>query len=217
MRRLNNSIENKNINFWNKIASNYDKVVGSDEKLYKQIIEMLKETIKGKENILEIATGTGTLAIAISSEADKIEACDISTNMLSIAKKKAEENGCKNINFQLQDACALTYKPSSFDVVIISNALHIMPNPEMALKQIFNALKPNGILIAPTFLHGQTLMARMASKIMSVSGFKAYAKWNEKSFIKFLEDNGFIQQERKMFSGILPLLYVVARKREMGL
>lgn len=212
MIKLNSSVDNKNIRFWNKIAQNYDNVIGSHEKLYSQIIEKLKETIKGRKYVLEIATGTGKLSLAISVDVEKIEACDISSNMLSIAKKKAEESGCKNINFQLQDACALTYKPNSFDVAIISNALHIIPNPEIALKQISNVLKSDGILIAPTFLHGETWLSNITSKIMSISGFKAYGKWSEKSFVKFLEDNGYEVVEKKIFSGILPLLYVVAKK-----
>lgn len=42
----------------------------------------------------------------------------------------------------------------TFDAVIISNALHIMPDPGLVLKNIRRVFKPNGLLIAPTFSHG---------------------------------------------------------------
>ena len=47
----------------------------------------------------------------------------------------------------------LPYAEESFDVVIVSNALHIVPQPEKALQEIKRVLKDDGVLIAPTFTH----------------------------------------------------------------
>ena len=47
----------------------------------------------------------------------------------------------------------LPYADESFDVVIVSNALHIVPQPEKALQEIKRVLKDDGVLIAPTFTH----------------------------------------------------------------
>ena len=47
----------------------------------------------------------------------------------------------------------LPYADKSFDVVIVSNALHIVPQPEKALQEIKRVLKEDGVLIAPTFTH----------------------------------------------------------------
>ena len=47
----------------------------------------------------------------------------------------------------------LPYAEVSFDVVIVSNALHIVPQPEKALAEIHRVLKDDGVLIAPTFTH----------------------------------------------------------------
>lgn len=38
-------------------------------------------------------------------------------------------------------------------LVIVSNALHILPKPEKALTEIRRVLKEDGVLIAPTFTH----------------------------------------------------------------
>ena len=47
----------------------------------------------------------------------------------------------------------MTYEDEKFDVVVIANALHIMPQPEKALKEIHRVLKKDGILFAPTFVY----------------------------------------------------------------
>ena len=53
----------------------------------------------------------------------------------------------------IQDATKLTYESENFDVVVIANALHIMPNPDLALWEIHRVLKKDGILFAPTFVY----------------------------------------------------------------
>ena len=50
----------------------------------------------------------------------------------------------------------LPYADKSFDVVIVSNALHIVPQPEKALAEIHRILRDDGVLIAPTFTHAET-------------------------------------------------------------
>ena len=50
---------------------------------------------------------------------------------------------------------SLPYASKSFDVVIVSNALHIVPQPEKSLREIKRVLKDDGVLIAPTFTHAE--------------------------------------------------------------
>ena len=52
----------------------------------------------------------------------------------------------------MADATALPYADDSFDAVLIANALHVMPEPEKALREIDRVLRPGGILIAPNFM-----------------------------------------------------------------
>ena len=55
----------------------------------------------------------------------------------------------KQLKFEVADATCLPYENNSFDVVIIANALHVMPEPQKALKEIDRVLKDGGLLIAP--------------------------------------------------------------------
>lgn len=71
--------------------------------------------------------------------------------MIETAKKKIAPS---NVKFSIEDAAALSFANASFDAVIISNALHIMPDPEAALVSIRRVLQSGGLLIAPIFAHG---------------------------------------------------------------
>ena len=94
--------------------------------------------------------------------------------MIVEARKKPRSS---RLHFSVQDATALLYAPDSFDAVVISNALHIMPHPELALAEIKRVLKPGGILYAPTFVHGRGAGFRLRAWLLTLAGFKVYFKW----------------------------------------
>ena len=71
----------------------------------------------------------------------------------------------------MADATALPYADDSFDAVLIANALHVMPEPEKALREIDRALRLGGILIAPNSVEHQTEMAsRIRSGVLRLAG-----------------------------------------------
>ena len=78
-----------------------------------------------------------------------IEATDASAEMITEAKRTRSAK----LHFSVQDMFRLPYANQSFNVVIVSNALHIVPQPEKALQEIKRVLKDDGVLIAPTFTH----------------------------------------------------------------
>ena len=69
------------------------------------------------------------------------EATDFSAEMIRQAKKQVHSS---RLHFSVQDATKLPYGPESFDAVVISNALHVMPHPEKALAEAWRVLKPGG-------------------------------------------------------------------------
>ena len=138
-----------NKTFWDRTAKIYDRFMRKDRKAYEQMYALICPIVEHKQ-VLELATGTGLIAKHIVRSADRIEATDASSEMIEQAKRGVQSS---KLHFSVQDMFHLPYADSSFDVVIVSNALHIVPNPEKALEEIKRVLKADGVLIAPTFTH----------------------------------------------------------------
>ena len=162
-------------------------------------------------DVLELATGTGLIAINIADSVRSIVATDFSPKMIETAKKKRVPG---NVYFSVEDATALSFADNSFDAVIISNALHIMPDPELVLENIKRVLKPNGLLIAPNFSHGhlQKSSWNLSVIILKIIGFDTYSKWTPEEYVAFIGQNGFQVGNWQVLKAAFPLVYLEARK-----
>ncbi len=113
-------------NFWDRNAGRYDRFMRKDRAAYEEMYELIRPVVKAK-TVLELATGTGLIAKHIVNAAAHIEATDASAEMIAEAKR---DNQSAKLHFSVQDMFRLPYADKSFDVVIVSNALHIVPQPE---------------------------------------------------------------------------------------
>ncbi len=189
---------------WDKFAPIYNLFTKKNKKAYMQMYQKIRSTVQSKK-VLELATGTGLIAGNIAGVAKSVEATDFSEKMIAEARKSFHAD---NLHFAIADACHLPYNSDSFDIVIISNALHIMPAPEKALAEIRRVLKKDGIMIAPTFVHAQmTLLKRMLSKTMSIVGFHPEHKWTEETYLNFLRKNGWKIRKKALLKASFPLVY----------
>jgi len=199
---------------WNRFSSIYDRFMKKDEAVYQNIIKWVAQALNPEDHVLEIATGTGIIALGLAYHIKCIEAIDFSPDMIAVARKKAQQSSIVGINFSVEDAYDLPYPPNSFDAVIIANTLHIMPKPEKALAEIRGILKPGGLLFAPIFIHAGSKKAALLSYIMSLTGFRAYHKWTLQSFQTFLEENEFSIVDSSLLKASFPLAYIVAKESE---
>jgi phosphatidylethanolamine/phosphatidyl-N-methylethanolamine N-methyltransferase len=201
---------------WNRFSGIYDVFIKRYTSVYRQIIAKTSALIAPESNVLEVATGTGILALGIAGSADRIEAVDISQDMIAHARKKARRNGITNVLFSVQDAYALTYGAGTFDLVLISNALHIMPYPERALAEIRRVLKPDGLLVAPTFVHAGSRRAVLFSHLVSVTGFRTYHQWTQQTYTRFLGENGFDIVDIEHMRASFPVVYCCCKVTQNG-
>jgi ubiquinone/menaquinone biosynthesis C-methylase UbiE len=204
-------IKGENIQFWDRIAKRYDWITVMLTRDYPALIQRIVSDVNGAENVLEVATGTGLIAIELARSVGMIEAIDVSSKMIEIAKEKAFNDRVDNIRFSAQSVYSLEFEDSQFDVAVCSNALHCMDNPEKALSEIRRVLKGGGILIAPTFCHGVSWRSRLLSWIMSLTGFKSYRRFTIAEFFDLLTSCGFKILKNDISSDFIPLAYVVSR------
>ncbi|MBQ7620344.1 MAG: class I SAM-dependent methyltransferase, partial [Treponema sp.] len=133
---------------WDFFAPIYEASMKSQKNIYDYLYQNISRAAEGK-TVLELATGPGMIAKHIASAAKTVVATDFAPNMIETAKK-----GCvpQNVTFEVADATSLPYADKAFDLVVIANALHIIPDPQKALAQIKRVLKDGGLLIAPNFI-----------------------------------------------------------------
>ena len=199
-------------NFWDRNAAIYDRFMHKDSGAYAQMYDLLRPVVRHK-TVLELATGTGLIAKHIVSAAEHIEATDASAEMIREAER---DNESVKLHFSVQDMFHLPYADQSFDVVILSNALHIVPQPEKALEEIRRVLKDGGVLIAPTFTHaGNSFFGRGRAFLMRLAGFPLHSKWDSGDYLAFLRDNGWAVRKSAVLRASFPLTYAECVKAEV--
>jgi len=177
----------------------------ADRKLYEFMYSRIPQAIEGKE-VLEIATGPGLLAKHVAYAAKRMVATDYAEGMIREAKKGTYP---ANLTFEVADATALPYADDSFDAVLIANALHVMPDPEAALREIRRVLRSGGILIAPNFVeHKKGAVSRVWSGILQLAGISFARQWSEEEYLDFLRRNGWQVNYHKLMSARITLAYV---------
>ena len=199
-------------NFWDKNAGRYDRFMRKDRAAYDEMYELIRPIVRHK-TVLELATGTGLIAKHIVNAAAHIEATDASPEMIAEAKR---DNRSAKLYFSVQDMFCLPYTEESFDVVIVSNALHIVPQPEKALAEIRRVLKEDGVLIAPTFTHaGNSFSGKVRAFFMKLAGFPLHSRWTSEEYLRFLRQNGWTVRKSAVLKASFPLTYAECVKMEV--
>ncbi len=131
------------------ISENYDglnRVIsfGIDVNWRKKVLKIISDT--NPKNILDIATGTGDLAILMAeTTATKIVGLDISAGMLDVGKKKiSAKNMSDKIDMIIGDSEDLPFDDSSFDAITVAFGVRNFENLEKGLGEILRVLKPGG-------------------------------------------------------------------------
>ena len=200
-----------NKSFWDRNAKHYDRFMRKDRAAYEEMYKLIRPEVKAK-TVLELATGTGLIAKRIVNAAAHIEATDASAEMIAEAKR---DNHSAKLHFSVQDMFRLPYADQSFDVVIASNALHIVPQPEKALAEIRRVLKDDGVLIAPTFTHAEnSFTGKVRVFFMKLAGFPLHSRWTSEEYLRFLRQNGWAVRKSAVLKASFPLTYAECEKTE---
>ena len=135
-------------NMFDTISGNYDGLnrvisLGTDVKWRKKVVQIIADC--HPKSILDIATGTGDLALQFSEKIPgaKVVGLDLSEGMLSVARKKAAK-ASMDVYFVKGDSEALPFQDNSFDAITVSFGIRNFENLEKGLSEIHRVLAPGG-------------------------------------------------------------------------
>lgn len=155
------------------ISGNYDGLnriisLGIDQKWRKKVIQKVLDT--SPQSILDIATGTGDLALEFAAKSNaNVTGLDLSEGMLSIARKKVKNTPLEEkIVFTKGDSEALPFENESFDAITVSFGIRNFQNLDQGLSEILRVLKKGGLFVI--------LETSVPTKIPFKQGYAIYSK-----------------------------------------
>ena len=195
---------------FDSISSNYDglnRVIsfGIDVQWRKRVVAILKA--KNPKNILDIATGTGDLAInLVETGAEKIIGLDISPGMLKVGRKKVNKRNMGNtIDMVVGDSENLPFEKNSFDAVTVAFGVRNFETLEKGLSEIYRVLRPQGTFVV--------LETSIPTKTPFKQGYRLYTKYvlpvigkifsNDNSAYAYLSESASVFPHGEEFNNIL--------------
>ena len=136
--------------FWDKRAKRYSQRPVADQATYEKKLEITRTYFGPDAEVLEIGCGTGSTALAHAPYVKHILATDISPEMISIARGKAEAGQVSNVTFETRAADAHDIEAARYDAILALNLLHLLKDPEAAIVAAHRGLEPGGVFVTST-------------------------------------------------------------------
>jgi len=201
--------------YWDKLSPGYDRFMEKYWKIYwSSLLDKIFNDVDAGDTVLEVACGTGLVALKVAERVSKVSGIDISAPMIDEAKKKMREKGVDNVEFYMEDAYSLRFGNDAFDKVICNNALQNMKYPQKALAEIKRVIKPGGRFISATVGFGEAPIYKMLFTIFKpFIKLPVFHKLNLEETADMIRDSGFSILSKEILKDHqdrLPLVYVLA-------
>ena len=145
----------KSEKFWDKQAINYDMTEMKYEQNYIRALEKTRKYLNTSDVVLDYGCGTGITANELAGNVKEIHANDISSEMITTAKRKTSELNITNIEYAHATIFDERYEKESYNAVLAFNILHLLENSGAVMQRIHELLKPEGIFISTTACLGE--------------------------------------------------------------
>ena len=108
------------------------------------------DSIKEGDTVLDLGSGAGFdafLAAQKVGKTGKVIGVDMTPEMISAARKNADESNFNNVEFRLGEIEKLPVSDNIIDLIISNCVINLVPSKERAFQEAFRVLKPNGRLM----------------------------------------------------------------------
>ena len=196
--------------YWERHAKRYDRSTRFLSRPVPRMLELVTDAARGRARVLEVAAGTGLLTTAIAPVVQQLIATDYAAAMVEQLEVRVREAGLPNVTCEQADLYDLRFADASFDAVFAANVLHLVPDLERALASLRRVLQPGGLLVAPTYLHRETLPASMLSRLFALTGFPGQRRFTAIDLRGAIEAAGLRVTRTETIPGPFPIGYVQA-------
>ncbi|MEO0600845.1 MAG: class I SAM-dependent methyltransferase [Myxococcota bacterium] len=143
--------------FWDRIAESYAARPLPNPEATERKLAIVRGLMEPDHRVLDIGCGTGTIVMRLHDAAGEIHGLDISAAMVEFGRDKAEKAGADHVHFHVGpfDEQFDVFGDASLDGVLAFNIVHLVPDADAAMRQIFRMLRPGGYFVQSTaFLAG---------------------------------------------------------------
>jgi ubiquinone/menaquinone biosynthesis C-methylase UbiE len=145
-------VQQKITGFWSTVAPNYEAHAGNvpprDSEEYREWIKAFEELLPpAPDDVLDVATGTGFVAMIAASLGHRVTAIDLSVPMLELARTEAQRRGLA-VEFVRDDAILPAFPAASFGTIVSRHLIWTLRDPERALGAWRSLIRSGGRLVA---------------------------------------------------------------------
>lgn len=197
-------------NYWNRHAKRYDKATSFLGRPVPRMLELGVEAVRSRQRVLEVGAGTGLITTAIAPVVRELVATDYAPAMVEQLARRVNAAGLTNVVCEQADLYDLRYADASFDAVVAANVLHLVPDLERAFASMRRVLRPAGLLVVPTYLHKETIVASVLSRLFALTGFPGQRRFTAETLRAAVDAAGFRVVRSETIPGPFPVGYVEA-------
>ena len=199
--------------FWDRVAPLYDAFENTVNRAsYEGTALAVAQMIGPGDEVLECACGTGAISAAIAPACARLVATDYSEGMLKQARKKLAKRS--NVTVEQADITALPYADDSFDVAVAGNVIHLLPDPEQALRELARVVRPGGTITLPTYIEPLKRKQGMIPALLARLGVGFERRFTQASYRAFVEGMGYAEARYRLVRGRIPCMIAVLSNRK---
>lgn len=198
--------------YWDKIAPLYDLFeTVYNKKVYINTGKAVAEEIEAADRVLECACGTGAISVDIAPVCRALTATDMADGMLRQTSRKVRR--FPNVRVRRADMTALRFRDNSFDKVVAGNVIHLLDDPQAAVRELVRVCRPGGKVIIPTYINmiknGST---GLVVKMINAMGANFKRQFDLDSYKQFFADAGYTDVKFSVVDGKMPCAVAVITK-----
>ena len=197
--------------FWDKVSPLYDFFeTVYNRRVYTNTGKCVATYISEDDIVLECACGTGAISETIAQKCRLLIATDMSDGMLRQTYEKCRKYG--NVKVRRADLTHLKCKDNRFDKVVAGNVIHLLDDPEAAIRELLRVCKPDGMVIIPTYINNERAGQKITVKLLEKLGASFKRQFDFASYRQFFANAGFTDAEFSVVEGRMPCVIAVIQK-----